>query len=765
MRVQQSQLKFSARGKLALLAALIAPAAVHGDESVRPVTPLVPLASELGIQNELRPAVGGEQSSVLKLTGPSAALLGDGWAPRVPGANRVSPLVIDSTRGRPDSGHPLSQVMASGDLVSGPLSVSVSSGATASPLEDDAADDAADADQMPSGIDGKTDGPAIKVGVSASSTIKILPNIIAPILRSVGIQPNATGDVELGDGLQASSDSRGPSGGAQATSAASDQVDNPEQNEPSGAVAVGSNGEAEGDSDDQAEGVVPELAELSSEPEDEDSGSGLMADVESGDERTEGSPEAVSSVGDVPVESPDQSSQETPAPMEIRKLRLRDGQSEDLSTEAAPSRSDVGDGDASGSESADRRNAVKLSPLDPKIAGQRVGDFEVNNAGEYGSPSAERVVQSLPRNTKPVSKSPIQGDRITEAGELILASGPSAAKLSLTPATMRLKPMIQQTLRYYWDRPEDSAQRTHWGMMHSIMVFDRDTQIINQRQRYNAVAWMAGNNPCRNQTLFTRDQHGILPKTGVGLQGHQAQLLAIFGLINVPLDYPVYASKQKYTVHDILLREMQDCKVKSELTFTLIGLAHYADSDAKWVAGDGQDWTVPRVIQEELAQPIIGAACGGTHRLMGFGHALRRRHAEGKPIDGQWARADQYIKDYVNYTWSLQNRDGSMSTAWYERPEDNGNMDRKIQTTGHMLEMLLTVTPDADLQSPQMLRTVNYMASTLYNERGHEWQVGPKGHALRSLAMYYQRVFGGSTPWRQDAGARSAGQPVNRSVR
>lgn len=355
------------------------------------------------------------------------------------------------------------------------------------------------------------------------------------------------------------------------------------------------------------------------------------------------------------------------------------------------------------------------------------------------------------------SGKPIQGDRITSAGELILAGGQSAAELPISPQTARLKPLIEKGLHYYWQRPEDAAVRTHWGMMHQIMVFDRDTQIIQRRQRYNAVAWMAGNNACRNQLLFTRDRRGIAARTGVGLQGHQAQLLAIFGQINVPLDYSIYANRQPYKVQDLLQREMLDCKSGAELTFTLIALAHYTDSDTSWVSSDGQRWDVERVIREELAQPIVGTACGGTHRLMGFGHALRRRRAEGKPISGQWDRADRYLRDFTEYTWSLQNRDGSMSTAWFERSEDNGDLDRKIQTTGHMLELLMVITPDDQMQAPRMLRTVGFLAGAMYNDRGRQWQVGPKGHALRSLAMYYQRVFRHSAPWKLGPEERTAG--------
>ncbi len=49
-----------------------------------------------------------------------------------------------------------------------------------------------------------------------------------------------------------------------------------------------------------------------------------------------------------------------------------------------------------------------------------------------------------------------------------------------------------------------------------------------------------------------------------------------------------------------------------------------------------------------------------------------------------------------------------MSTAWFEKQEDNGKMDRKVQTTGHMVEFLLTALNDDELQSPQMLRSISF---------------------------------------------------------
>jgi len=254
---------------------------------------------------------------------------------------------------------------------------------------------------------------------------------------------------------------------------------------------------------------------------------------------------------------------------------------------------------------------------------------------------------------------------------------------------------------------------------------------------------------------LTSGPDGIRAAEGVGLQGHQGQFLAILGMVGVPIDYPLYAGRTKYSVRDLVEAEAKACRSGNELTFTLIGLSHYMKTDDTWKTADGESWDFERLIREELSQPIVGAACGGTHRLMGFGHALRKRRAEGRPIDGQWARAEQFTNDFVEYAYSLQNRDGSFSTNWFEGREDNGDLDRKIQTTGHVVEWLLTVTPDSELQDPKLVRSVNFLLASFSNQRNRDWAIGPKGHALRSLAMYYARAYDSGPAWRSQLTAQT----------
>lgn len=337
-------------------------------------------------------------------------------------------------------------------------------------------------------------------------------------------------------------------------------------------------------------------------------------------------------------------------------------------------------------------------------------------------------------------------------------TGIPAEPIKLTRSVSRMRNTIKQGLMYHYARPESSNERSNWGMLHSIMVFGADTKIRVKNRRHSAIAWIAGNNACRGQRLLTLKDDAIAARSGVGLQGHQGQCLAVFSLCEVPLDYPIYADSQKFSIRELVESEMLACQSGKELTFSLIGLSHYLDTDTMWLNTDGETWGFERLIKEELSQPIVGAACGGTHRLMGFAHALRKRRAAGKPITGQWKRAEIFMKDFEKYAYRLQNRDGSMSTDWFEGREDNGDLDRKIQTTGHIVEWLLTITPDEKLQEPRLVNAVRFLANTIYSERGHDWKIGPKGHALRSLSLYYERVYGGDTAWQSSSVAKSGSQ-------
>jgi hypothetical protein len=217
--------------------------------------------------------------------------------------------------------------------------------------------------------------------------------------------------------------------------------------------------------------------------------------------------------------------------------------------------------------------------------------------------------------------------------------------------------------------------------------------------------------------------------------------LAILAQSHVRSDYPLYVSGKEFTLADLIEQEKATCVAGEELTFKLISLMHYLDSDATWTARDGQEWSIQRLLQEELKQPIRGAACGGTHRLMGYSYAVNKRMQRGKPMVGQFLRAQKFLQDFHRYTFSLQNPDGSFSTEWFTRPGNSPDINRKLNTTGHTLEWISFSLADEELRDPRMIKAVDCLATLLLNNEKNTWEIGPLGHALHALSIYNSRVF------------------------
>lgn len=376
-----------------------------------------------------------------------------------------------------------------------------------------------------------------------------------------------------------------------------------------------------------------------------------------------------------------------------------------------------------------------LAELDEQ-KGQEAPIIDAKSLDRAKDEQGADALQAAKPATPPKRKIKIDDPQLE--GQLVPAK-PTDAPVIINPAdALRLR-RAQACLDHYLNFPESTSVRSPWAVMHALLPFGGDYEMIHGSQRVNAIGWMCHNGTCRTQRIFTPSRNGFIPNVGGGVQGHAGQFMAILAQCGVPLDYPIQVGNQKYKVEDLVRYEMATCREKSELTFKLIGLSYYLDSNKQWRSNDGKVWSIPKLISEELAQPIKGAACGGTHRLMGYSFAVKQRTIQGLPIDGQYARADKFVKDYVEYAWKLQNSDGSFSTSWLEGRADEQNEERKVQTTGHILEWLLFTIPDSEVNTPKVQKSIDFLLTKIYDKKEYKWPIGPRGHATRAVSLYLNR--------------------------
>lgn len=378
------------------------------------------------------------------------------------------------------------------------------------------------------------------------------------------------------------------------------------------------------------------------------------------------------------------------------------------------------------------------------IVGRTVPVADIGEQNDNNEPPRSAATDSLAAEPNDGDDAVISGDEFeaAQAEESPSIESMPNQTAGLSPEMLALRDKVEECLVYYFDRPENAASRSPWGIMHALIAYGVDTEIYAGNRKLNAIGWLCWNGSCRGQSLFYVANGKLQTRVGPGVQGHEGQFLAMLAQSRVSRDYPIKIDGYDFTVNDLIEHEKITCQPRTELTFKLIGLAHYLDCDATWKNQQGEEWSIPRLIQEELAQPIVGAACGGTHRMMGFSYAVHKREKSGQEMTGQWLRAKKFVDSFHEYTFKLQNSDGSFSTDWFKGRAEAYDVDRRIQTTGHILEWLVYSLPEDQLRDPRVVKSVDYLTNVLLDNRSKRWEIGPQGHALHALAIYDQRVFG-----------------------
>ena len=328
------------------------------------------------------------------------------------------------------------------------------------------------------------------------------------------------------------------------------------------------------------------------------------------------------------------------------------------------------------------------------------------------------------------------------------ASMPNRGPAQQTPGSksaltdFERKRQIARCLAIFYQLPVDTEKWRPWTIMHGLLPYGQQSKVVYQNRTYNAVEYLCYN-AIGNETYMMDLADGELTlKVGPGVQGHEGQFLAMLAQADVPQDAKIQIQGKKFTVADLIEYEKQGCRAGTELTFKLIGLSHYLESDEVWDNSLAEPWNIERLIFEELKQPINGAACGGTHRLMGLSYAVEQRRQQDLEIDGQWARARHFVSQYQEYAMRYQNHDGSFSTNWFVTQEADIDSKKRLYTTGHIVEWLSFSLPEENLTDPRLLKGIDYLTKLMLTSPALDLEIGPKGHALHALRIYERRAYG-----------------------
>jgi hypothetical protein len=325
------------------------------------------------------------------------------------------------------------------------------------------------------------------------------------------------------------------------------------------------------------------------------------------------------------------------------------------------------------------------------------------------------------------------------------------------PSDDEILKQIDEALDYTFEHRRLSVnEQAAWQIVHGALAFKREFQISDGTQDVSAVNYILSGGKMKGLDLRKGDlldeaqgRYGI--KTVVAEdkqgQGHTDQWLGYLSDCMLPLDEPIVVEGEQHTIADYIDQAKRDVHLNPirEYSWTVMALTAYYPTDYTWTAGDGSQWSIEKLVEEELQHSLDQSPCGGTHRMTALTIAYNRHRAAGGKAEGVWKDLEDRIQECVENAHKFQNPDGSLSSNYFLRPGKSADLAVAMGSAGHTMEFLATALDKDELQEPWVKHAVLDVCKLFRKTKPVDVECGALFHAAHGLVLYREKIFGPRT--------------------
>ncbi|MCI0357408.1 MAG: hypothetical protein L0211_02860 [Planctomycetaceae bacterium] len=306
-----------------------------------------------------------------------------------------------------------------------------------------------------------------------------------------------------------------------------------------------------------------------------------------------------------------------------------------------------------------------------------------------------------------------------------------------------------------------------WQIIHGALAFKREFLVSADGQDVSAVDYVLAGRPMKgldfqegdvlDEATGRRGIRSYIAGDKMG-QGHTDQWMGYLSDCRLPLDEKIVVGGKDHTVADYIDQMKLDVhrNAQREYSWTLMAMTAYYPTDYKWTAGDGQEWSIEKLVEIEIEHDLNDSPCGGTHRMTALAMAYNRHVAAGGKDEGVWKTLHERIDKCVEDSHKYQNPDGSLSSNYFLRPGTSADLALAIGSAGHTLEFLTTALDKVQLQQPWVVLAVQDVCKLFRKLKPVDVECGALFHAAHGLVLYREKVYGPRTFGKTEAAAAPA---------
>lgn len=289
-----------------------------------------------------------------------------------------------------------------------------------------------------------------------------------------------------------------------------------------------------------------------------------------------------------------------------------------------------------------------------------------------------------------------------------------------------------------------------WTVFHGILGLGPSVTLLDPAtgKRVNALDYVAGGGEVRGMR-FEPKADGLDVETRPGTfvsQGHQDQFVAEMVQWGVSPERKFVVGGKDHTFRDFIRysKARASAKTPQELEWAILIIGQHYGTDITWTNADGEEVRFEDLVRLELDKPLTAekTACGGTHRLFGLTWVYHLHLRRGGQTVGIWKDVADRIAESKKKAKDFQNADGSFSTEFFRGRGSVANMERRMNTTGHIFEWLALALSDDELKEEWVQNAASALAVMFQEIQGQSMEGGSLYHAVHGLLIYYARVYG-----------------------
>lgn len=306
-----------------------------------------------------------------------------------------------------------------------------------------------------------------------------------------------------------------------------------------------------------------------------------------------------------------------------------------------------------------------------------------------------------------------------------------------------LDKLVDEAIEVSHRRMLSTDVHTPWQIAHGILALRWEYTLYQNNKRIRAIDWVSTGPSFRGRPWFITTPHGGKghPFTEpYAFEGHPNQFLAFYAMAGIPIDHEFKTGDKTITVADILSNAKAEINTNEEITWTLWAFSRYLPWDTEWVSDRQEEWSMEKLVRVQMQSEPTKSACGGTHGLFATASAVNCYLKDQKQLRGTWLEASMRVRQYAEYARSMQNRDGSFSSKYFEGPEYASDVNKRVSTTGHTLEFIMEALPQNRLDEQWVRSAVYRIATDLIEYKSQPLEPGGMYHAIDSLVIYRERT-------------------------